>query len=140
MSEKEIRGAVIGVTDDGYPIVTEDYSCPYFTGTSRSMPAVRECWYCRYADFRKSTKLPVSYTHLDVYKRQGMFLWVTLPEGVSALSLFPKALEKKVAFVPGDPFYINMTDTNTMRLNFTNADCSMIDEGIRRLGELLREI
>lgn len=72
--------------------------------------------------------------------RGGMFLWVTLPEGVSALSLFPKALEKKVAFVPGDPFYINMTDTNTMRLNFTNADCSMIDEGIRRLGELLREI
>ncbi|MFR5011725.1 MAG: hypothetical protein ACLTDI_12600 [Acutalibacteraceae bacterium] len=49
-------GAVIGVTDDGYPIVTEDYSCPYFTGTSRSMPAVRECWYCRHADFRKSTK------------------------------------------------------------------------------------
>ena len=36
--------------------------------------------------------------------RGGMFLWVTLPEGVSALSLFPKALEKKVAFVPGDPF------------------------------------
>lgn len=59
MSEKKIRGAVIGVTDDGYPIVTEDYSCPYFTGTSRSMPAVRECWYCRYADFRKSTKLHI---------------------------------------------------------------------------------
>lgn len=70
----------------------------------------------------------------------GMFLWVTLPEGVSALSLFPKALEKKVAFVPGDPFYINMTNTNTMRLNYTNADCRMIDEGIRRLGELLNEI
>ena len=30
MSEKEIRGAVIGVTDDGYPIVTEDYSCTVF--------------------------------------------------------------------------------------------------------------
>lgn len=72
--------------------------------------------------------------------RGGMFLWVTLPEGVSALSLFPKALEKKVAFVPGDPFYINMANTNTMRLNYTNADCRMIDEGIRRLGELLREI
>ena len=72
--------------------------------------------------------------------RGGMFLWVTLPEGVSALSLFPKALEKKVAFVPGDPFYINMANTNTIRLNYTNADCRMIDEGIRRLGELLREI
>lgn len=70
----------------------------------------------------------------------GMFLWVTLPEGVSALSLFPKALEKKVAFVPGDPFYINMKNTNTMRLNYTNADSQAIEEGIRRLGDLLREL
>lgn len=70
----------------------------------------------------------------------GMFLWVTLPEGVSALSLFPKALEKKVAFVPGDPFYINMKNTNTMRLNYTNADSQAIEEGIRRLGDLLKEL
>lgn len=67
----------------------------------------------------------------------GMFLWVTLPAGVSAMSLFPKALEKKVAFVPGDPFYIGVENANTMRLNFTNADCETIEEGIRRLGELL---
>ena len=70
----------------------------------------------------------------------GMFLWVTLPEGVSSLKLFPKALEKKVAFVPGDPFYINKKDVNTMRLNYTNADCETIEEGIKRLGELLSEI
>lgn len=70
----------------------------------------------------------------------GMFLWVTLPEGVSAMSLFPKALEKKVAFVPGDPFYIGVTDANTMRLNYTNADCETIEEGIKRLGELLEEL
>lgn len=68
----------------------------------------------------------------------GMFLWVTLPEGVSAMSLFPRALEKKVAFVPGDPFYIGVKDANTMRLNYTNADCGTIEEGIRRLGELLQ--
>lgn len=67
----------------------------------------------------------------------GMFLWVTLPEGVSAMSLFPKALEKKVAFVPGDPFYVGIENANTMRLNYTNADCETIEEGIRRLGELL---
>ncbi|MDE5933412.1 MAG: PLP-dependent aminotransferase family protein [Lachnospiraceae bacterium] len=70
----------------------------------------------------------------------GMFLWVTLPEGVSAMSLFPKALEKKVAFVPGDPFYIGVKNVNTMRLNFTNADCETIEEGIRRLGELLHSL
>ncbi len=78
----------------------------------------------------------VKYTRPD----GGMFLWVTLPEGVSSLKLFPKALEKKVAFVPGDPFYINKKDVNTMRLNYTNADCETIEEGIKRLGELLAEI
>lgn len=78
----------------------------------------------------------VKYTRPD----GGMFLWVTLPEGVSSLKLFPKALEKKVAFVPGDPFYINKKDVNTMRLNYTNADSETIEEGIKRLGELLAEI
>lgn len=70
----------------------------------------------------------------------GMFLWVTLPEGVSAMELFPKALENKVAFVPGDPFYINMKNVNTMRLNYTNADSQTIEEGIRKLGELLQAL
>lgn len=70
----------------------------------------------------------------------GMFLWVTLPDGVSAMSLFPRALEKKVAFVPGDPFYIGIENANTMRLNYTNADCETIEEGIHRLGDLLKEL
>lgn len=70
----------------------------------------------------------------------GMFLWAMLPEGVSAMSLFPKALEKKVAFVPGDPFYTDMKNLRTMRLNYTNADCETIREGIRRLGGLLEEL
>ena len=72
--------------------------------------------------------------------RGGMFLWVTLPEGVSAMPLFPRALEKKVAFVPGDPFYTDAKNANTMRLNYTNADAETIEEGIRRLGDLLREL
>lgn len=70
----------------------------------------------------------------------GMFLWVTLPQGISAMTLFPKALEKKVAFVPGDPFYIDTKNANTMRLNYTNADCKTIEEGIRRLGNILSSL
>ena len=50
-----------------------------------------------------------------------------------------KALEKKVAFVPGEPFSINIHNANIMRLNYTNADCETIREGIRRVGELIRE-
>jgi len=69
----------------------------------------------------------------------GMFMWVTLPEGISAMGMFPKALEKRVVYVPGDPFYVGLHDVNTMRLNYTNASSETIEEGIKRLGELLHE-
>ena len=85
---------------------------------------------------RKYFPTTVGYTA----PRGGMFLWVTLPDGMSAMSLFPKALENKVAFVPGDPFYVDRKDANTMRLNFTNADCATIEEGIRRLGAILKSL
>lgn len=76
----------------------------------------------------------VSYT----VPHGGMFLWATLPEGVSALKMFPKALENRVVYVPGDPFYVGLKDVNAMRLNYTNADCETIEEGIKRLGQLLK--
>ena len=69
----------------------------------------------------------------------GMFIWVTLPEGMSALKLFHKAMEKKVAFVPGDPFYAGKSDVNTFRLNYTNSTDEVIREGIKRLGEVIKE-
>jgi 2-aminoadipate transaminase len=69
----------------------------------------------------------------------GMFLWVTLPEGCSSMELFDRAIEKGVAFVPGEPFYVDGGGTNTMRLNFSNADEKVIEEGIRRLGKCLKE-
>ena len=67
----------------------------------------------------------------------GMFIWVTLPEGQSALDLFHKAMEKKVAFVPGDPFYAGKSNVNTFRLNYTNSTPETIREGIKRLAEVL---
>lgn len=67
----------------------------------------------------------------------GMFTWVTLQEGESALELFNKAIEKNVAFVPGDPFYVNEKNVNTLRLNYTNADTETIKEGIKRLASVL---
>ena len=69
----------------------------------------------------------------------GMFTWATLPEGQSSLKLFDKAIKKNVAFVPGDPFYVNEHDANTLRLNYTNATEERIEEGIRRLAEAMNE-
>ena len=70
----------------------------------------------------------------------GMFSWVTLPEGWDSLELFDKAIAKNVAFVPGNPFYVNVDKVNTFRLNYTNADEETIVEGIKRLAEAMREI
>ena len=58
MAEKELHGEIVGVTDDGYPIVTEGYSCPHWVGTG-GLSTMRECWYCKYADFRKSTQVSI---------------------------------------------------------------------------------
>jgi Transcriptional regulators containing a DNA-binding HTH domain and an aminotransferase domain (MocR family) and their eukaryotic orthologs len=70
----------------------------------------------------------------------GMFLWVTLPEGLSSMRLFETAIARKVAFVPGSPFYVDRKDTNTLRLNFSCSDESTIVEGIKRLSASIREL
>ncbi len=67
----------------------------------------------------------------------GMFSWVTLKEGTDVLKLFDKAIAKKVAFVPGHPFYVKPENVNTLRLNYTNADENTIKTGIKRLAEVL---
>jgi 2-aminoadipate transaminase len=63
----------------------------------------------------------------------GLFLWVTMPDGVDSARLLDSALRENVAFVPGDPFYPGGHDGSHMRLNFSNATPEMIREGIRRL-------
>jgi len=76
-----------------------------------------------------------------VYTRPdgGIFLWVTLPEGVDTAALLRKAIDRKVAFVPGNSFMINAAEiSNCFRLNFTTMSDDKIEEGIKILGDLLR--
>jgi 2-aminoadipate transaminase len=68
----------------------------------------------------------------------GMFLWVTLPEGISSLKLFDRAIKEKVAFVPGQAFFSDGSGSNTMRLNFSNCDEGKITRGIERLANVIR--
>lgn len=69
----------------------------------------------------------------------GLFVWVELPAGLDSEALLAKAVERKVAFIPGKPFYAQGGGANTMRLNFSNASETNINEGIRRLGEVIAE-
>jgi 2-aminoadipate transaminase len=67
----------------------------------------------------------------------GLFLWVTLPQGLDASQLLEAAVDERVAFVPGVCFHPDGTGANTMRLNFSNASETMIEEGIGRLAAVI---
>ncbi|HEY0334718.1 MAG TPA: PLP-dependent aminotransferase family protein [Stenotrophomonas sp.] len=69
----------------------------------------------------------------------GMFIWVTLPEGIDSAPLLQRAIERNVAFVPGAPFFATDPQHNTLRLSFVTVTPERIETGIRILGELLHE-
>jgi 2-aminoadipate transaminase len=70
----------------------------------------------------------------------GLFLWVRAHEAFDTSAMLPEAFARKVAFVPGAPFWVNSDVRNTMRLNFSSSDETAITEGIKRLGGLLRDV
>ncbi len=72
------------------------------------------------------------------YPQGGLFLWVVLPETVDATLVLQEAIAEKVAFVPGSAFFADGSGHHTFRLNFSNATPERIEEGIRRLGVVLR--
>ncbi len=69
----------------------------------------------------------------------GLFLWITLPEGFDSTVLLTEALEReKVAFVPGSSFFPRGGGERTCRLNFSYVGPEVIDEGIHRLGSVIK--
>lgn len=70
----------------------------------------------------------------------GLFLWITVPEEINTLELFYKAIEEKVAFVPGEVFYPEgQRRYNTMRINFSFPTKKQIIEGVRRLSTVIKK-
>jgi len=70
--------------------------------------------------------------------RGGFFTWVTAPDGVDTVALSPAASARKVAYVPGQPFYPGQGGATQMRLAYSRVSDELIDEGARRLGDLVR--
>ena len=69
----------------------------------------------------------------------GLFLWVTMPEGMDSGAIFKTAVEAKVAFVPGGSFHPLGGGENTMRLNFSYSKPEIIVEGIKRLAKVIKD-
>ena len=69
----------------------------------------------------------------------GLFLWATLPDYLDTTDLLARALSRNVAFVPGRAAYLDGRGGSSMRLNFSGVDDDAIREGVRRIGEVVRE-
>ena len=69
----------------------------------------------------------------------GMFLWVTLPEGIDTVPLLAEAVKRKVAYVPGTPFFALGGGANTLRMSYSSAKPEQIERGVRALGETFKE-
>ncbi len=69
----------------------------------------------------------------------GLFLWLTLPDGMSADDLFQKAVDENVAYVPGSAFFPDNDNYQSMRLNFSFANEEQIVDGVKRLAQVVRE-
>jgi 2-aminoadipate transaminase len=63
----------------------------------------------------------------------GLFVWVTLPEGVDARERLDAAVEAGVAYVPGAPFFVDGGGANTLRLAFSKEDPDTIARGVATL-------
>ncbi|GIE96449.1 PLP-dependent aminotransferase family protein [Paractinoplanes rishiriensis] len=69
----------------------------------------------------------------------GLFVWVTLPEGLDSKAMMPRAIAARVAYVPGTGFYADGTGTGNMRLNFSYATPERLREGVRRLSGVMQQ-
>jgi 2-aminoadipate transaminase len=69
----------------------------------------------------------------------GMFAWVTLPEGIDTETMFLDAIKQKVAYVHGKAFFVTDGGGRSMRLNFSYSTNDQLDEGMKRLGYVIKE-
>ena len=68
----------------------------------------------------------------------GLFIWAELPEHIDAVKLLSKAVEKKVAYVPGTYFCVGGGHMNTIRLNFSNSTLEQIEQGMTVLSSIIK--
>jgi DNA-binding transcriptional MocR family regulator len=67
----------------------------------------------------------------------GFYVWVTLPEGLDAKSMLPRAVTARVAYVPGTAFFFDGSGANHMRLSYCYPTPERIREGVRRLAAVM---
>jgi 2-aminoadipate transaminase len=101
----------------------------------KSLPIYRERLDAMLGAIKKY--MPSEYKHTN--PDGGLFIWGHLDAPVETAQIFPKAIERNVAYIQGNVFYADNSGKNTLRLNFSNATVERIELGIKTLGEVFKE-
>mgnify|MGYP000892031826 FL=1 len=67
----------------------------------------------------------------------GFYSWVTLPHGLYATAMLPRAVANLVAYVPGTGFYVDGQGRQNLRLSYCYPEPDRIREGVRRLAAVI---
>lgn len=90
---------------------------------------------CMIESIKRHFPEEISYTNPE----GGMFIWATLPDSLNSEELIKSAIQEKVVFVPGKSFFTTGEGHPNMRLNYSNSSEEMIEEGIKRLGGIIKK-
>ncbi|HZW45234.1 MAG TPA: PLP-dependent aminotransferase family protein [Dermatophilaceae bacterium] len=75
-----------------------------------------------------------SWTHPE----GGFYVWLTLPDGLNAKAMLPRAITERVAYVPGTAFFADGTGHRHVRLSYCYPDPDRIREGVRRFASVVQ--
>ncbi len=144
VGSKEIIDALIlakGISDTNTPILVQAICSGFLERgllpdhLESMVPLYLERLDAMLEGIRKYFPAEIKYT----VPEGGLFVWVDLPDTVNTRTLLKKAAEEyKVSYVPGSAFCVDEGDgIHSIRLNFSANNAEKIDEGLKRLGELL---
>ncbi|MBI2955340.1 MAG: PLP-dependent aminotransferase family protein [Chloroflexi bacterium] len=102
------------------------------------LPAILDLYRRRQAAILSALHYQLSEVATWTRPEGGMFVWVTLPDDMDTEEIYWKAIESKVAFVPGRFFHIDGSGRNTTRLNFSNTDEHKLVDAIQRLANVIQ--
>ena len=116
-----------------YEVVREGFDAQ----VARILPVYRRRRDVMLAALERAMPEGVSWTKPE----GGMFIWVTLPEGLDSRELLRASLDSEgIIFVPGSSFFADGSGSRHVRLNYTRSDEATIEDGIGRLGSLIARI
>lgn len=106
----------------------------------RQLPKIIELYRPRLAAMLASLDRSLPGGYAVSRPEGGMFVWVEGPEGIDTEAIYPRAIDRNVAFVPGRYFFTDPDrGRSTMRLNFTMNEAQTISKAVAVLGEVLQK-